>query len=217
MLRLISVHVPKCAGTAFAQTLQQAYGADKVYLDYADRPVDPSSPMHLDPEGFFESFAGGAFPFGAEVEVVHGHFNLRKYRAVDRACPRITFLRDPVDRTLSHYAFWQKLPRHGHRLHDYVLDRGLGIVEFARLPFIRHFYRDVIFGGVERDELDFVGSVETLERDMARLSALVGRPLAAFTTNVGPRDEVVESAVREELTDLLAGEIALYRRWCAPS
>jgi hypothetical protein len=218
MLELISVHVPKCAGSAFALTLQHAYGEDAVFLDYEDRPVDPSSPMNLDLDGFVERFTAGPLRAIAAKQVVHGHFHVGKYRAVGSRCRRITFLRHPVDRTLSHFFFWQRLPRHGHALHDYVLDRGLSVIEFARLPYIRHFYERVFFGGIDRDAFDFVGSVERFADDIVRLSQLLDRPLDEFTTNVGAEDRRIrragDDALRDELSRLLADDVAFFHRWC---
>src|SRR6185437_16889602 len=99
-------------------------------------------------------------------KVVHGHFNIRKYKGVS-ARWRVTFLREPIDRALSHYFFWMKYPRHGHRLHDYVLDNQLGFLEFARLPMIRRFYSAVFFDGVDMGHFSFIGFHERLEEDLA--------------------------------------------------
>ncbi len=219
MLELISVHVPKCAGRSFALALERAYGPRAVYLDYGDRPLDPGSPMNVDPERFFAQFAAGEFPFAAGKRVIHGHFHVAKYRAVDRACRRITFLRHPVDRTISHHSFWLRTPRHGHRLHDHVLDERLGVVEFAQLPFMQHFYERVFFAGVQRGEFDFIGSFERLDEDMLRLEGLLERPLARFSANSGAGHKALggapESEVRARLAEVLAQDIAFYQRWCA--
>src|SRR5579875_762665 len=148
MLELISVHVPKCAGTAFRMALQQAYGRAELDLDYADRPLDPAAPMHLDPDGFFARRPEP--PAGARV--VHGHFHAGKYRHLDEACPRIAILRHPVARTISHYEFWLRLAPAGHALHAYMRESGLDLLGFARLPFIRHAYARVLFAGLDRRE-----------------------------------------------------------------
>lgn len=143
MVELISVHVPKCAGTSFLESLTEAYGPDRVLRDYGDRPIDPTSPMNLDPEGFFSQARRSAAERLAPYSVVHGHFNLRKYDGV-RAL-RATFLREPIDRLISHYYYWQNTPPNGHTLHQYVLTQALSLIEFARLPMIRSFYAGVFF------------------------------------------------------------------------
>jgi hypothetical protein len=214
---LISVHVPKCAGSSFRVALQRAYGEDEVQLDYGDRVADPAAPMNLDPDGFLERVRAGGYAELAQKRVVHGHFHVGKYRYYTEPCRRITILRHPVDRTISNYHYWQHFDRHGHALHDYMLDRGLSLLQFARLPYMRHFYERVFFGGIERSVFDYVGSVETLQHDLSALSEMLGRPLGMFQTNLGPDASSVDAedpGVREELEQLLGSDIAFYRRWC---
>jgi hypothetical protein len=132
------VHVPKCAGISLRHAFENAFGSDRLYQDYDDRPIDPASPINLDPEGFYERMAKRGNDFLAGKKVIHGHFNIRKYANLS-ARQRVTFFREPVDRTISHYFFWRETARHGHQLHDYVLDNRLTLEEFARLPMIRGF------------------------------------------------------------------------------
>jgi hypothetical protein len=218
VLELISVHVPKCAGYAFRIALQAAYGTDSVHLDYGDRVADPASPMQLDPDGFLEGVRAGGYAELSGKCVVHGHFHIRKYRYLTQPARRITVLRHPVDRTVSNYNFWQTFKRHGHTLQNYMLDRRLSLIQFARLPYMRYFYERVYFAGIERSLFDYVGSVESLDRDLPALSELLGRPLALPRANVGAqRSESTateQAEAREELLEILRDDIAFYRRWC---
>lgn len=173
--------------------------------------------MNLDPEGFLERIRAGGYPELANTSVVHGHFHVGKYRYYTKRCRRITILRHPVERTISNYNFWLHFDRHGHALQDYMLDRGLSLLQFARLPYMRHFYERVFFGGVERSDFDYVGSVETLEHDLRALSEMLGRPLGMVFTNAGSDGSSgahVDAGVRAELEKLLSDDIAFYRRWC---
>jgi hypothetical protein len=45
-MELISVHVPKTAGTSFWKVLEQIYGKENIYADYSDKPLDPASPFN---------------------------------------------------------------------------------------------------------------------------------------------------------------------------
>jgi hypothetical protein len=211
VLTLISVHVPKCAGTAFRAALERAYGAGAVLQDYGDRPFDPAAPMHLDPDGFFAREPD--LPAG--VRVVHGHFHAAKYRRVGRGVPRIAVLRHPVARTVSHYHYWRRLAPGAHALHAYMRAAELDLLAFARLPFIRHAYGRVMFAGLSRRDFDFVGAVETLERDLGALSVLLGCRLEMPVENVSPEEAVVSPAERAALDALLAEDIALYEGWVA--
>jgi hypothetical protein len=217
-VEVISVHVPKCAGASLFRIFQAAYGSEHIYRDYVDRPVDPTSPMNLDREAFFQRAATAGFGFLDGKRIVHGHFNIRKYEGV-RARLRVTFLRDPVERTISHYYFWQTLPRSGHVLHDYVLDHRLSLADFARLPLIRDFYSLVFFGGVAMEQFDFIGFHNRLEHDFVALLTLLGldrRPLPIENANSSAayrseRERVSQDhALLHSLRDALSGDIAFY-------
>lgn len=217
MIDVISVHVAKCAGTSFANALRQAYGDEAVYRDYDDRIADPSSEVNVSVDTFFAGAASSGYPWLEGKRVVHGHFHIRKYHAYAKPCARITFLRHPVDHTISLYHFWRHLPRSGHTLHDYMLDNDLSLLEFARLPFIRHFYERVYFAGVDRSAFDFVGSVEHIEEDIGRLSDLLGARLEIPHLNISPQIDASERndlSVRRELGAIRKGDVDLYTAWC---
>jgi hypothetical protein len=184
MIELISVHVPKCAGTSLLSALVGAYGAAAVYIDNEDAPGHPTSPVNLDPVGYFAGFGRSGYPFLAGKSVVHGHVHIGKYDCLPDRCLRATFLRHPVARAISHFRYWQQHPRRSHPLHHYMLDNQLDILRFAGLPLIRYFYSRTFFGGVDRSRFDFIGCVETLEPDLSRLGQMIGRPLEFLVENV---------------------------------
>lgn len=220
MIELISVHVPKCAGTSLRSALQAAYGPDAVHLDYADRPIDPASPMNLDPEGFFETFRRDGYPFLEGKRAVHGHFHVGKYAYLP-ARRRVTFLRHPVDRLVSHYEFWRSLPPHGHALHQYVLDSGIDVIGFAQLPMMRFFYSRAFFGGVDMNAFDLIGSVECMDRDVGVLADLIGHRLPIAVENAGASSRASgppcatsgDACLRDALAGILGDDIAFYERW----
>jgi hypothetical protein len=218
-LEMISVHVPKCAGTSFFRAIEAAYGAGSIRRDYDDRPLDPAAPMNLDPDGWLARSAEAAPGALRGFRVVHGHFHMHKYRGV-KARLRVTFLRDPVERLVSHYAFWRNRPGAGHALHEYVLAQNLTLDAFARLPFLRTCFSEVFFRGVDLGELDFIGFHDRAGADMERLSALAGVRLVLPVTNPNPDPgyrQMVEALHADtarlgRLRDLLADDIAFYEK-----
>ncbi|MDC7787411.1 sulfotransferase family 2 domain-containing protein [Rhodoplanes sp. TEM] len=212
---LLSVHVPKCAGTSFRAWLESVFPGPQLLLDYDDRPIDPSSPMNTATAAFLA--ACHARPLAASVRAVHGHFWIRKYDHV-LAARRITVLRHPLARTLSHYYFWLETPPHGHALHDRVLGERMTLLDFAALPQMRWFYRDHFFRDVDMATFDFIGDVDRLAEDIERLERLLGVKGHRVRVNENPRagygaeiERVLRDArVRSALETLLADDIAFF-------
>ena len=222
-LELLSVHVPKCAGSSLGVALERLY-SQSLLQDYGDRPGDPASPMNLDPDGFLRR-AHAALPGLLHGKrAVHGHFQLAKYQPV-RAAFRTAIIREPLSRLVSHFYYWKNSPRERHSLHDYFLDQQLDLESFARLPFIRYFYTRVFFAGLNATDFDYIGTVENMPAALAMISRNLSRPLSVGVEKKRTGAEYQEglaqlegdSALRGRLATLLAEDIRFYdsvrNRW----
>jgi len=99
----ISVHIPKTGGTTFRNFLEQRYPG-KVAYDYGSdselthrllrekrKEASPEVLRQLKQEG---------------IRVVHGHFPATRYaEAIPNPAAYWVWLRDPVERMISHYSF----------------------------------------------------------------------------------------------------------------
>ena len=126
---LVSVHLPKTAGTSFAEALQRVHG-DGLRLDNADRPLAHArGERRLSALRQACAMAGQVLPDAC----VHGHFLPLKY-ALARRTRFCVWLRDPVQRVVSRYHHYR---RHGanephHR--RWGLLPGLTLEQFVVLP-----------------------------------------------------------------------------------
>ncbi|MEP9366028.1 sulfotransferase family 2 domain-containing protein [Xanthobacter sp. VNH20] len=216
-VELVSVHVPKCAGTSLRLAVQRAYGEAAVFADYADGVANPASPMNIDPVRFFARWRTAdwaQFPYRA----VHGHFHPNKYLTLP-ARVRATFLRHPVNRLVSHYHFWRRHWEDGpHPVRDYMNEQNLSLEEFAHLPTLRYFYTRLYFRDVDMGFFDFIGFHETAAEDVARLEKALGvtLELGRDNTNTTPEyaralDEVsCDAEQTRRLRALLNDDIAFY-------
>ena len=219
---LISLHVPKCAGSSLRDALVCAYGQDRVFFDNADRLLDPMSPINIDRDAFLHKFASDRDSLLNGKCVVHGHFWMRKYHRLNAL--RVTILRHPVDRLISHYLFWNHLPPHGHTLHDQFLAEKPSLTDFARMSCFRHFYSQVLFLDVDMSKFNLIGSIERMPETIARLENLTGRKLRLQKSNENrcdhcrqEREKISETpGVLAALRDLLADDIAFYERHARP-
>jgi hypothetical protein len=94
---LISIHIPKTAGTTFKYILQKWYGK-KLHLHYAD---ENQLPKQVSLTNFF----------GKEKRnfCIHGHFNRKRLFGIEHYYPEVKqyvcFLRDPLDLQISTYKY----------------------------------------------------------------------------------------------------------------
>jgi len=206
-LEVVSVHLPKAAGSSLAAGLRAHFGAALI-LDYGH---DPANPDHI-------LSAAPTLPPGTRA--VHGHFRGDRYVDYRAAC-RFTFLREPVSNLFSIYYFWRSYPAHGNATHDRFLAERPTIVDFARHCWpIRRLMSVSYFGGIDLGSFDFVGFYETRELDLARLSTRLGMPLASdlFVNRTSDADADERQASMEDATtlatlrSLLADDIAFYER-----
>ncbi|TXS91339.1 hypothetical protein FV139_16545 [Parahaliea maris] len=166
---LVSVHLPKTAGTSFREALSESYGT-RLYTDYNDRPVNtPLLSLRLR-----TVCSAVTLPFNSPVltgsfDCVHGHFLPFKYCALGvTASPQfITWLRDPLDRLLSHYFYWRdaSLSSNFGPVWQQFRDESWSLERFCSEPVMRNLYARFLWGFPLR-HFDFVGLTEHYEADL---------------------------------------------------
>lgn len=150
MVDIISIHVPKTAGTTFKDILLQVYGREGVCVD--NQPGYPE--------------------IGAKVRVIHGHFPTIKYEGKYPGAKRIIWLRNPVERLISQYFYWKGLPLGNNPFNDphhkLVIEQNLSIVEFAEMPEMRN----LMYKATSEKPITnfyFIGIKEYFDEDLKKL------------------------------------------------
>lgn len=208
---ILSVHLPRTAGTTLLHVLRRALGQEAVATDYSEDPSDPCCPRNLDPEGYFAKVS--MLPTG--FKAIHGHFHIGKYAHTPHAF-RMTFLRHPVDTLLSIHAYWNTLGPGRHPLHDYFLKHQLDVFQTARLPLLRHLLTRNYFEGVDMRSFDFIGRHDAFAEDIQRLSAILGLPLVAdmhlnASRKLGEASGIAaDPEVRARLSGILTDDVMFY-------
>ncbi len=170
-LELISIHIPKTAGTSFRNTLKTVYGDEHVArldIDLFSQNIRLNEIDYLKPS------------LPNYLKVLHGHFsyeNLNLHFDIPKDVPVITWLRDPVDRVLSNYFYLSQ------RLHDELQEdqKGLNILkklkrslsEYAMDPPQQNRMSQFL-SGIELERLFFVGFTNNYNDGMERISNLLG-------------------------------------------
>jgi sulfotransferase famil protein len=204
---LISIHVPKTAGTSFRAVLEQWFGAN-FCLHYFEERLNQKPRRH--------EMRGGI--------CIHGHFNKRREIGVRDYYPEadqfITILRDPFEMVISRYFFakglgasrfsnGQPLPplreqfrdvSHYFREHQYYLLNFLPY-EVTLDNYAEMFDKHFVYVGITED---LQTSVDMLARRLGFSSVVVGR------LNTSVHDEEVTAKLREEFIKSHPLEYAIY-------
>ena len=115
---LLFLHIPKAAGTTFHYVLSRQFSPDEILT------IDGS-----DPESFIEEIKN--LPIGDKLRVkcVKGHMPFGLHAYFPQPGTYITFLRDPVDRIISHYYYLRRSPQ--HYLYEVVTSKHMSLADYA--------------------------------------------------------------------------------------
>ena len=165
---LVSVHIPKTAGTSFRRILQSIPNV-KVFLDYNDKYLASNyserkiQNMAADLERNEKIL--DALKYQSLFVVVHGHFLATKYEHIFPDSKSIIWFRDPIDRLASHYFHWQRNPDMKHDICMEMHKKRMTLKDFAEFPPIRNIY----FRGLcskSLESFDFIGLTEYFEQSI---------------------------------------------------
>lgn len=205
MIELISIHIPKTAGTSFHRVLERQY-PEAVSPSLRRRDV-------LEHLTRFGDLAEGQ-PAGRRV--LHGHFTYREVAGLHRrsGAKVICWLRHPAERVISNWRFFLDRLRHpdinpavavanAHR-------RDEGLLTYAA----REENRDRMskfLEGITLDGLFFTGIQEWFAEDVARLAGLLRWPeVEVPQLNIARQPDPVEAGLIEAIIALNRKDMALY-------
>ena len=226
MIDLMFVHVPKTGGSSIRTAIEAKYG-DRAHFDYADRPTNPDGEMNKNRAAFL---ARDHVATLRDKTCVYVHFWMPKYHGVP-ARLKATILREPVERLLSNYFFWKFSPDPTKAIKANALrarfhQESPSIEEFAAYPAFRRFYTGCFFLQVDMAQFGYIGDYADLAGTWPQVMKRLGLPTTKARRNVtksrAPDYEenkrmFLEDAGRmAKVKDLLADDIAFYRRWAMP-
>lgn len=214
---IVSLHLPKTAGTSFGAALQDHFG-ERLRRDYGDLPLNtPADVRNASAlRASLDMDDGGL----EGVACVHGHFLPVKYllQAERRGARFVTWMRHPVDRLLSHYAFWRRHspPSPSHALHWRMHAEDWSLEAFCLAPELRDVYAQFLWA-FPLEYFDFVGITEHYEADFGHFSRhYLDGAAVPLRLNVGAAGADLPAqagpALRQRIEDFHARDMALYRR-----
>jgi hypothetical protein len=163
---MISIHIPKTGGTTFVEVLRTC-AQEVFYLDY-DYGWQPS------PTALFCRGKQITAPFESVIDdvgslpgrsVIHGHFQAKKYTGRFPNAIYVTWLRDPVERIISNYLYWQRSNLPGDTKWEQVTGQQMSLEQFAQLDYARDLQQAYLFP-LAVEEFDFIGITEEYDRSL---------------------------------------------------
>jgi hypothetical protein len=212
---IVSVHVPKTAGRSFLAFLQETLGEARIRRDWSGGPrieggMGPVAGLLQDVRGRLvrvrNQLNGNAF------DCIHGHFVASKYASL--RAPMVAWVRDPVERVVSHHAFFQRYRDERNR-HSLAVQHGLSLLDFAALPRMRNLQSRYLDAPLERFAL--IGRTEHFDEDLIRVAAALELPMRhSPRANANPGKSGahydLSAAARARILDLNRADAQLYDR-----
>ncbi|HEY4989548.1 MAG TPA: hypothetical protein VII09_07065 [Opitutaceae bacterium] len=167
---LVSVHVPKCAGTSFRHAVDAIFGA-RAWYNYGSIFSREQASRELVPPG---------------TTFIHGHFLADAFDDIVPERRLVTWVRNPVERVASNYHHFLRSPDMRDDCCRILHERNLTLREFADLEWMQNMSTRYQ-ANKSVDDFEFIGIAERFQESMDLFCWMYGfrdpRPLPRANIN----------------------------------
>jgi len=212
---IISVHLPKTAGTSFRHSLQDYYG-DKLLQNYTDPPQRLND---IERNSKAVKLALETLDVDYEnVECIHGHFLPFGYLLLKNASPItfITWMRNPVERIASNYYHVLQYYKNWNRpFHYKMIDEKWSLEQYCLCDEMRNMYSKFLWG-FPLEYFDFIGITEHYKEDFRYFANKYLSPdVQSIRLNVNKESNGIyniNKSLRKKIEDFHHADMELYER-----
>jgi hypothetical protein len=207
---LLSLHIPKTAGTSFRNILKEEYGENAV--------------VRLDINSIGETRCNEVLyekEKTPSAKVLHGHFSYNAiYQRFDLPgeIKIITWVRDPVERVISNYYYLESqliaILKEEQRNLSILCKIQRSLLEYARHEINRNRQFKFLEGS-ECTDFAFIGIQEYFEQDLKELRQVLNwqKPPRLIHQNKTPKVRPpLDREILEEIAQLNSLDLALYQK-----
>ncbi len=222
---IVSVHLPKTAGTTFLYYLNQLSHA-LFLMDKADMPLAShyeKRKMQNLPEDMkrYLQMATVAAENRESFVIVHGHFLATKYDHIFPENRSLVWLRDPAQRLVSHYEFWKRNPQPDNDICREMIQKDMDLKTFAQFEPMRNIYSRFL-GSRSIKSFSFVGIVEQFNQSVELFKKIIA-PNMTFTLperqlenpHKGQNNYGIGDRVLEIIKEYHAEDYTIYNAGCS--
>lgn len=206
MKKIVSMHIPKTAGTTFYEYLKVNY-ENNIKLIYTKPIVKRCNNIDneinkINLNGFNE-------------KVIHGHFIYDEVEInKDDYC--LTWLRDPVERVVSHYYYFKYKPTHDyiHPIEYKIKEENLSLLEFINIKCMQNL-QSYYFGVTNIEKFNFIGIVEKFDESLEFLESDLKIQFAQkriMKARVNSKKEEVSNELKALIQELNQEDYILYNK-----
>lgn len=206
-LKLVSLHIPKTAGTSFRNILKEVYGEEHVVRFDIHRFVTIEK----------KEFKGRKL--NPDIQVIHGHFpydKLLEFVELPEGVPVITWLREPAERVISNYYYLEKILR--EELDEDKKDLNIlakmqkTLKEYANTEANRNRISKFL-KGAEPEQLFFIGLTDHYAEDLHDLSDMLGwKSYPVLKQNVTGTKPFVDDETLQYIRQLNEKDYIIYNK-----
>ncbi len=205
---LISLHIPKTAGTSFRNILKNIYGEDQVVrFDINERDEVRLNQIHYSEKHL------------PKVKVVHGHFvmgTLKNKFHLPPECKMITWVRDPVKRVVSNFFYLesrlQELLNEEKNNLNILSKMQRTLIEYARADINRN-RQSKFLAGSKLEDFQFIGIQEYFDQEIVRLAGVLNWkyiPEVLHHNKTPETRSTISADIIEEIRTLNMEDVKLY-------
>ena len=153
---LVSLHIPKTAGTSLESILHKKYG-EKLYRYNHDPELLKTKKV----DWILDNY-----------EAIHGHFNVNQFDLTDKNVSAFCFIREPYERVSSHFNYYREYSVVGE-VCQAVHKGEMDFETFVFSPGMKNL-QSRMMGKYEMSEFDLVGNSSQFNTYLPEIISLTG-------------------------------------------
>ena len=211
---LISIHLPKTAGSSLGTTLKEWFG-NRLPLDYGDLIGDESAQSMTHRAKRKTAMLGKVSEISTAFDAIHGHFYAHKYFDALPSADFAVLMRDPFSRIPSYYDYLKRCHHHRNPLVVAIRKSEMSLDTFIRWDYMCNLCSRLLYP-LNVEQLWFIGIQEHYGQSLQLLAAMLGRKapdkLARVNTNPELGRYKLTADQHQSIQDNHGEDIDLYRR-----